>query len=651
MEKQATGKLQQAGLDNEEFAPDHARQSARVATQAGGEVLSMTARSGQQAAAPRAAEAQADAPRANLDMPARFSEKWLETTCSLLPGVHSAVFMVPDPKNQQLHLLAQWPESLDKHQDFFATVKYALKKRGEVCLAKAHVIDGQPLDYFAKPVYIRSRLAGVLAIKMKHLPTAKHLAVFHSIKRSIRWLGLASFIKPENDEFYGDVVGILASCFEQSSYQQGLMRMVAELTAEFDCERVAFAEKRGHHCSVIALSNSADFDQRSNLVRKIADAMDEAVEQDSSILFPDKDSKVIQRAHQELARKFGSGSIATIPLASERRVFGAVTLMCSEASPLQQESIDRCEQTLALLTPFLALKREKERGILFKIADSARAGLGKLFGFRRLRLKLTAIAIAAILVLASLVETTFRINADAVLEGEVQRVVAAPISGYLLSSAVRAGDTIRQGEVMASLDDSELRLELTKLNGRLQKSRREYREAQSARDLVGVRVIKEQINQISAEIELVEQQLQSIHLTAPFDGVVIEGDLSQVLGSPVERGDTLFKIAPLEGYRIILKVDESKISYVHEGQVGALTLSSLSHLTFPIRVERITSFAQAEDGANTFRVEASLPGVPDILRPGMQGVGKINAGQERMVWIWTHEIIDWLRLWAWSWLP
>ena len=268
-----------------------------------------------------------------------------------------------------------------------------------------------------------------------------------------------------------------------------------------------------------------------------------------------------------------------------------------------------------------------------------------------MRFKLTAIAIAAILVMASLVETTFRIGADAVLEGEVQRVVAAPISGYLLSSAVRAGDTIRKGEVMASLDDSELRLELTKLNGRLQKSRREYREAQSSRDLVGVRVIKEQISQIDAEIDLVEQQLASIHLTAPFDGVVIEGDLNQMLGSPVERGDSLFKIAPLEGYRIILKVDESKISYVNEGQTGSLTLSSLSQRTFPIRVERITSVARAEDGANTFRVEASLPGVPKMLRPGMQGIGKINAGQERMIWIWTHEIIDWLRLWVWSWWP
>ena len=127
-------------------------------------------------------------------MNSRFSEKWLETLCGLLPGVHSAVFMVPDQDNKQIHLLARWPENLDKHQDFFATVNYALEKRGEVCLSKALVVDGQELDYFAKPVFIRARLAGVIAIKMNHLPASKHLAVFHSIKRGVKWLGLARFI-------------------------------------------------------------------------------------------------------------------------------------------------------------------------------------------------------------------------------------------------------------------------------------------------------------------------------------------------------------------------------------------------------------------------------------------------------------------------
>jgi len=584
-------------------------------------------------------------------MSTRFSEKWLETLCDMLPDVHSAVFMVPEPGADQLHLLARWPTGLNEYRDFFDSVKYALKKRDEVCLARAHVVDGQALDFFAKPIYIRSNLAGVLAVKMKHLPDSMHLDVFDSLKRSVKWLGLANQNNSDSDDFYGSVVGVLASCFEQQGYQQGLMRMVAELTSEFACERVAFAEMQGHHCNIIALSNSADFDKRSNLVRRIADAMDESVEQDRAVLYPQENSRLIQRAHQKLVRKHHLSSVATVPLVSSGKVFGAVTLIGSEDAPLDSKALGLCQQILSLLTPFLVLKRDQERSSFAKSIDSIGSGFGALLGARYLKTKFAIIMVAALLTMASFVEADFRITANAVLEGEVQRVVAAPISGYLLSSAVRAGDTIRRGDVMARLNDSELQLELTKLNGGLQKSRREYREAQSSRDLVGVRVIKEQINQILAQIELIDQQLQSINLTAPFDGVVIEGDLSQALGSPVGRGDTLFKIAPLNDYRIILKVDEREISYVEQGQDGLLTLSSLSGQSMPIRIERITSVARAEDGANFFRVEASLPESGGELRPGMQGIGKINAGRERLLWIWTHQFIDWLKLWVWSWWP
>jgi len=483
------------------------------------------------------------------------------------------------------------------------------------------------------------------------LPESRHAAVFNSLKRGVKWLRLANVTDTQDDNFYTSVVGLLAACFEQSSYQQGLIRMVTELTREFNCERVAFSEFRHHHCHLIAISNSSSFDDRSNLVRKIADAMDEAVEQDSAIVFPDPDTKQIQRAHQDLARKFGAGSLCSIPLIHDQEVFGAVTLLRSEEFPFDSETLDLCQQALSLITPFLSLKRNDEKSLICKIGVRLRERLGDFFGFKNLVLKLLAITAVIVLSLATLIESDFRVSADAILEGRIQRVVAAPISGYLLSASARAGDTVRKGEVLASLDDSELKLELTKKSGELQKARREYRRAQSERDLVKLRIVSEQINQFKAEVDLTRQQLANIRLIAPFDGVIIEGDLSQLLGSPVERGDTLFKIAPLAGYRIILKVDESDISYIDQGQTGTLVLSSLSERSLPLTVERITTVAKADDGANIFRVEAKLNNAPDLLRPGMEGVGKVNTGRARMIWIWTHEITDWLQLWIWSWWP
>jgi hypothetical protein len=35
----------------------------------------------------------------------------------------------------------------------------------------------------------------------------------------------------------------------------------------------------------------------------------------------------------------------------------------------------------------------------------------------------------------------------------------------------------------------------------------------------------------------------------------------------------------------------------------------------------------------------------------MEGVAKIEIGNRSLVWIWTHEIGDWLRLATWKYIP
>jgi hypothetical protein len=68
-------------------------------------------------------------------------------------------------------------------------------------------------------------------------------------------------------------------------------------------------------------------------------------------------------------------------------------------------------------------------------------------------------------------------------------------------------------------------------------------------------------------------------------------------------------------------------------------------------VERITPIATAEEGRNHFRVEAVLEEPAPALRPGMEGIAKIDAGRRRLLWIWTHEMLDWIRLSTWSLMP
>ena len=70
-----------------------------------------------------------------------------------------------------------------------------------------------------------------------------------------------------------------------------------------------------------------------------------------------------------------------------------------------------------------------------------------------------------------------------------------------------------------------------------------------------------------------------------------------------------------------------------------------------LMVERVTPVASAEAGHNYFGVEARLERPSDSLRPGMEGIAKIEIDRRRFLWIWTHGLFDWFRLWAWSWWP
>ena len=99
-------------------------------------------------------------------------------------------------------------------------------------------------------------------------------------------------------------------------------------------------------------------------------------------------------------------------------------------------------------------------------------------------------------------------------------------------------------------------------------------------------------------------------------------------------------------------MDERDVAYVVAGQRGELTITSMPGERFGIAVKTVTPVNTPRDGRNYFKVEAVLESDAGArLRPGMQGVAKIQIDERKLVWIWTRSLTDWLRLWLWSWLP
>jgi RND family efflux transporter MFP subunit len=260
--------------------------------------------------------------------------------------------------------------------------------------------------------------------------------------------------------------------------------------------------------------------------------------------------------------------------------------------------------------------------------------------------------VALVLLVALLfARAEFRVTGDAALEGSVRRLMTAPFDGYVAASIARAGDVVKAGAPIAALDDRDLRLERIRWASQYAQYARQLQEAAAKHERGQMQIFQAQLDQAQAQVQLLDEQLGRARLMAPFDGLIVSGDLSQAVGGAVKKGDTLFEVTPLAGYRVVVQVDESEISAVAVGQKGTVLLTSIAGQSFPLTVTSVTPVARAKEGKNTFRVEAALEGAVERLRPGMEGVAKIETGPRNLIWIWTHRFTNWLRLKVWSLWP
>ena len=320
--------------------------------------------------------------------------------------------------------------------------------------------------------------------------------------------------------------------------------------------------------------------------------------------------------------------------------------------PFTKKTLQLAEAIAALLGPIVGLQLRANRLVAGRVIDRCRRRICWRCSDRGARVSSSARS-APLRSLSPLIfaEGEHRVTAKSVLEAEVQRAAVAPFEGFIRAAPVRAGDTVKSGDLLAALDDRDLVLDRLKWRAERDKLVQRHRDALAKHDRSNLVVLEPQIRQAESQLALAEEKLTRARILAPFDGIVVSGDLSQMLGSPVEKGKTLFEIAPLNSYRLIVHVDERDVRYIAVGQSGTVALAGMPGEPLPLTLSKITPVTVAEEGRNSFRVEARLTELGLHLRPGMEGVAKIETGQRSIVWIWTHPVVDWLRLAAWKYLP
>lgn len=590
-----------------------------------------------------------------------FCRAWLTLQCGMIPDVRAGLLLLRDQAGQSYAPAAVWPDPRHDLTYLTGAAERALAERRGVVVGLDPGGDESVAPdtvHVAYPVQTDAEIVGAVVLDLRARAEAELQEVLRQLLWGTGWLEalLRRHQLARNAhvlERASIALDLVQAVQEHKSLGQAAMVAVNELATIGKADRVSLGVERNGKLELRAISRTAWFDAKSQLVETIENAMEEAIDQETGVAWPVLPGLrgKVNVAQRDLAVRSGAAAVLTVPLVSAGRPMGAFTLERDQGPEFDATSLMLCQVIGGLLGPTLEIRLEGERWFAGRIVGKLAEWSNKLIGPRHPVIKLGAALLMSAILFLVVAEGAFRVSARTIVEGAVQRAAVAPFDGYVRDAFVRAGDTVRQGEILATLDDRDLKLEQVKWETEKEQVARKYREALAKRDRAAYRVLAAQLSQAEAQLALTEERLVRTQLVAPFDGVVVSGDLSQMLGAPVEKGKVLFELAPLDKYRVVLKVDERDIAYVAAGQRGELALTGITGATLPFVVKTVTSVSTAQEGSNFFRVEAQLEDTSTRLRPGMEGVGKVSVGEHPLIWVWTRNFVNWVRISLWTWLP
>jgi hypothetical protein len=597
-----------------------------------------------------------------------YCSAWLSSQCAGISGIIAGLLMMPPPAKGLSVASTSWPQRNPYIEDLLRLAERASLERRAVVSSDRKVSDTGPAKpaglFIALPLGSGSQPVAVVAVALASGSSAVLApeGVVEQLRWGAGWLEALPWAQRCKD-VSADIaraassLDFLAAIGEQPRLQGTAIAVANDLAARLRCDRVSVGVIRRNGSILLrAISHSASFKGQGRLVDAIENAMEEALDQRSSVAFPPLPSteRAVTMAHRaltEIIRVPGTSLITVVMADSKGGLVGAVTFERHRKEPFDKEALQLAEAIAALLGPIVGLQLRANRLLAGRIIDRVDDGVISLFGPRRLVLKLAVIGVIGLALFLALAKGEHRVTAKSVLEGEVQRAAVAPFDGFIRAAPVRAGDTVKAGDVLATLDDRDLILERLKWRAERDKLVQKQREVRAKHDRTNLVILDSQIRQAEAQLALAEEKLSRARILAPFNGIVVSGDLSQMLGSPVEKGKTLFELAPLDSFRLIVHVDERDVRYVAMGQSGTVAFAGVPWTPLRMTLSKITPVTVAEEGRNAFRIEARLSEPGPQLRPGMEGVAKIETGQRSLVWIWTRAVVEWLRLVAWKYLP
>jgi multidrug resistance efflux pump len=462
-------------------------------------------------------------------------------------------------------------------------------------------------------------------------------------------------------ESHQHVLQLATAAATAEGFDQAATNLCNELANRSGASRVSLGWLKGERIKVKALSHTEEFDKKQELIVQLQRVMEECADQEEIVSYDPagKSSENVTREAAALSRSQGGNIVLSLPLRNRAEVCGVIAIEFLPNTQISPQVANGLAVAVEILAPQLYDRYQNDRYLITKAGISIRDQLEHITGPRYMLAKVITAASIALVLFVLLFRPMYHVSAPFQFESPEKMVISAPYEGAIQSvgktadgQPLRPGDKVHKGQVLAVLDTSELRQKEMEARKRADEA---YGEEQKARNTPGkvsdANIAQARREGAEAEAALYESQIKSATIVALHDGTILKGELGQKIGQKVQLGEDLFELAANDNLRPNLSASERDIQDVKLGASGEFATDALPMNRFPMKVTRILPSPEAKDGANTFTVYGEIPA--DVLaahpdwKAGMAGEARVDVGKRSLAWIWTHRLIDFLRLKLW----